>query len=79
VWAMCEAILDQARRYIAGSGAQWYRGFHISSSTLCGRSASPYSRCFTMRAIPLRGPVDRIVPANRSIDAGRFAAGHRGR
>jgi hypothetical protein len=42
-------------------------------------NVSPCSPCFTMRAILRSGLVARTVPANRRIDADRFAAGHAGR
>ena len=62
-----------------GFGVPWYRGSRILFSTLRGQNVSPYSRCFTTRAIRRSGPVVRNVPANHGVDADRFAAGHAGR
>jgi len=36
---------------------------------------SQYSPSFIMCVIPQSGPIARAVPANRRIDADRFAAG----
>jgi hypothetical protein len=69
---LCAPTLNQALCYTAESGAPLYRGFRISSSTLRGPNASPYSQYFTTRAILRSGHVVRTVPANRRIDADRF-------
>ena len=74
-----EPIPNQIRFYTAGSDAPSCHGFHILSSMSRGRNVSRYSLYFTMRAIPQSGPGARVLPANRRIDADRFAAGHAGR
>ena len=76
---LCAAILSQIQFFIAEFGAPCCRGFRILSSTLRDPNVSPCSPCFTMRAILRSGLVARTVPANRRIDADRFAAGHAGR